>query len=157
MGTRVTAVLVTTVAVLAAGAASGSAAQRAEPRTSKLTLRIVTTALNVVDVGAAGRTPGDIVIENDDVTRNGRPFGTAQITCFVHSGDLLNGKAECSGTFYLPKGQLETQGGAASLNGSISGAGAVTGGTRRYHAVRGSYAFATAPDGTRTIRFRLVR
>jgi len=157
MRTKVTAVLVTTVAVLAAGPASGSAAQRAKPRTTKLTLGIVTTTLSVVDVGAPGSSPGDIVIENDDITRNGKPFGTAQITCFVHAGDLLNGKAECSGTFYLPKGRLETQGGAASVGGSISGAGAVTGGTRRYHAVRGSYAFATAADGTRTIRFRLVR
>jgi len=97
------------------------------------------------------------VIEDDDITRRGRPFGTAQITCVAHSGDLLNGKAECSGTFYLPKGQLETQGGAASVNGAISGAGAVTGGTRRYHAVRGSYSFNSTTATSRIIKFRLTR
>jgi hypothetical protein len=145
-----------TVAVFAAVATTASAGRAAKPRKQTLTLGIVTTALNVVDIGAAGSSPGDIVIENDDVTRNGKPYGTARFTCSVHSGDLLNGRAECYGTFYLPKGQLETQGGATSVNGAISGAGAVTGGTRSYHAVRGSYAFATV-GMERTIKIRIKR
>src|SRR4051794_21647361 len=153
MDTRVPAVLVVTAAVLVAGGAPASA----KSRTTKLTLGIETKSLAVVDVGAAGASPGDLVIEQDDVTRAGKPFGTAQITCIAHSGDLLNGRAECSGTFYLPKGQLETQGGAASTNGMISGAGAVTGGTRRYHAVRGSYSFTSTAATSRVIKIRLTR
>jgi len=158
MGSRVSAVLATTVAVLLIGGASAAgAAKTAKPRTTKLTLGIVTKALSVVDTGPAGPSPGDLVIEGDDLTRNGKPYGTAQITCVAHSGDLLNGTAECTGTFYLPKGQLETQGGAVSVNGAISGAGAVVGGTRRYHAVRGSYSFNTTTGADRIIKFRLVR
>ena len=157
MGSQVPAVLATTVAVLSVGGASAWAAETAKPRTTKLTLGVVTKALTVVDIGPAGSSPGDLVIEDDDITRNGKPFGTAQITCVAHSGDLLNGKAECSGTFYLRTGQLETQGGAASVNGMISGAGAVTGGTRRYHAVRGSYSFKSTAATSRIIKFRLTR
>jgi hypothetical protein len=143
--------------VLLAGGSAAGAAKPAKVRTTKLTLGIETKALTVVDTGQPGASPGDLVIEDDDVTRGGRPYGTAQITCVVHSGDVLNGKAECTGTFYLPKGQLETQGGAASVNGAISGAGAVVGGTRRYHAVRGSYAFTTTSATSRSIRFKLAR
>ena len=157
MGSQVAAVLATTVAVLSAGGTSAWAAETAKPRTTKLTLGIVTKALSVVDIGPAGASPGDLVIEDDDITRNGKPFGTAQITCVAHSGDLLNGKAECTGTFYLPKGQLETQGGAVSVAGAISGAGAVAGGTHRYHAVRGSYSFNTTTGTDRSIKFKLVR
>src|SRR3954447_18988666 len=157
MDPRVPAVVVVTAAVLVAGGATASAKSTAKSRTTKLTLGIETTSLTVVDVGAAGASPGDLVIEDDDITRGGRPFGTAQITCVAHSGDLLNGKAECTGTFYLPKGQLETQGGAVSVNGAISGAGAVTGGTGGYHAVRGSYSFKSTTATDRIIRFKLVR
>jgi hypothetical protein len=154
---RLSAVLATTSVVLAAHAAVGSAAQPPKSRAAKLTLGIVTRSLNVVDVGPTGASPGDMVIESDGVTRNGKPFGTAEITCFLHSGEILNGRAECFGTFYLPKGQLETQGGARSVNGAISGAGAVTGGTRRYHAARGSYSFNTTTGTRRIIEFRLAR
>src|SRR3954451_17961956 len=155
MDPRVPAVVLVTAAVLVAGGSAASAKGTATSRTTKLTLGIETTSLAVVDVGSAGPSPGDLVIEDDDITRGGRPFGTAQLTCVAHSGDLLNGKAECSGTFYLPKGQLETQGGAASVIGMISGAGAVTGGTRRYHAVRGSYSFNSATATSRITKFRL--
>src|SRR3954454_14716651 len=157
MDSRVPAVLAVTAAVLVAGGAAASAKETAKSRTTKLTLGIDTKALAVVDVGAAGASPGDLVIEDDDITRGGKTFGTAQITCVAHSGDLLNGKAECSGTFYLPKGQLETQGGATSVNRMISGAGAVTGGTRRYHAVRGSYSFTSTAATSRIIKIWLTR
>jgi hypothetical protein len=155
MSLKVPAVLAATAAALAAGAAVTSAGQGGGAAQKTLTLGIVTTSLTVVDTGVTGSSPGDIVTEVDDVTRGGKTVGTAQIACTAISGDLANGRAECSGTFYLGKGRLETQGGAASDNGAISGAGAVTGGTGRYHAYRGSYTFA--PTGqTRTIKFKLV-
>jgi hypothetical protein len=78
-----------------------------------------------------------MVLEAHNLTRQAKPFGGAQITCVALAGDLLNGRNECTGSFYLPKGQIQTQGGAKSVNGSISGAGAVSGSTARYHGVRG--------------------
>jgi hypothetical protein len=155
MGSRVPVVLTAAVAALAAGAASASAGTPG--KRARLDLTIQTQKITVVDTGPAGASPGDIVLEADALTRAGKAFGTAQITCIAHAGDLLNGSAECTGTFYLPKGQLETQGGARSMNGAISGAGAVTGGTGRYHGVRGSYAFRTTSAASRSIRFKLIR
>ena len=157
MGSRATALVAATAAVLVPGGAVASAAGPGKPRSTRLDLQIETQKLTVVDTGPAGSSPGDLVLEADALTRDGKPFGTAQITCVAHAGDLLNGRAECTGTYYLPHGQLETQGGATSVNGAISGAGAVTGGTRRYHGVRGSYAFRTTTGTTRAIRFKLIR
>ena len=69
MDPRVPAVVVVTAAVLVAGGAAASAKGTAKSRTTKLTLGIETTSLAVVDVGSAGASPGDLVIEDDDITR----------------------------------------------------------------------------------------
>jgi hypothetical protein len=157
MGSRVSAVVAVTIVALVVGGAVAFGGNSGKSRTTRLTLQIDTQRLTVVDTGPTGSSPGDMVLEADNLTRRGKPFGTAQITCVAHAGDLANGSAECAGTFYLPKGQIETQGGAKSVNGSISGAGAVTGGTRRYHRVRGSYAFHTTTGTTRVLRIKFVR
>jgi hypothetical protein len=157
MGSRVPAVAAVAVAVFVAGSALASAGDSDESDTTRLTVEIQTQKLTVVDTGPSGASPGDLVLEQDNLTRRGRPFGTAEITCVAHAGNIANGRAQCSGTFYLPKGQIEIQGDAKSVDASVSGAGAVTGGTRRYHGVSGSYAFETTTGTDRVIRFELTR
>ena len=157
MGSRIPAVAAVTVAVLVAGGALAVAGGSDGSRTTRLTVQIETQRLTVVDTGPTGNSPGDLVLEQDNLTRDGRPVGTAQVNCTAHAGSLVNGSAQCSGTFYLRKGRLQTQGDARSVNGSVSGAGAVTGGTGRYFGVRGSYEFDTTEGTTRRIRFKLIR
>jgi hypothetical protein len=155
MGSRVSTVVAVTVAVIVSGGVVASAGDSDRSRTTRLTIQVETQRLTVVDTGPNGSSPGDMVIEADNLTRQGKRFGTAQITCIAHAGDLANGRAQCAGTFYLPKGRIQTQGDARSVNGSVSGAGAVTGGTGRYRGVRGFYAFHTTMGITRAIRFEL--
>ena len=157
MGSRVPAVLGASVAVLVAGAVAASAGDSDRSRTTRLTVQVQSTSLSVVDTGATGASPGDMVLDDVDVRRGGRRIGTGQFTCVAHAGDLLNGHAQCTGTVYLAHGRIETQGDARSNNGVLSGSGAVTGGTARYHGVRGSYSFRTTSDTERTLRFRLIR
>jgi hypothetical protein len=157
MGPRISVVVAMSVVVLGASGGVASARNFHKSRTTRLAVRIETQKLTFVDTGPPGSSPGDMVIEQDNLRRRGKPFGTAQVVCIAIAGDLANGSAQCSGTFYLPKGQVETQGSAESVNGSISGAGAVTGGTRSYRGLRGSYAFHTVTGTTRALRFHLVR
>jgi hypothetical protein len=145
--------VVATITAVLTGAGGGVALAASH---KKLTVELRTDRLTVVDTGTTGPTPGDMVIEDDTALIEGKPAGTASFTCIAHSGDLLTGNGECSGTVYLKKGQLETQGYARSTNGAISGAGAITGGTRRYEGVRGSYRFSTASTtGNRILKIRL--
>lgn len=157
MGARISIVVVASVAMFGASGAVASGRNFHKSRTTQLAVRIETQKLTFVDTGPPGSSPGDMVIEQDNLTRRGKSFGTAQVVCIAIAGDLANGSAECSGTFYLPKGQVETQGSAKSVNGSVSGAGAVAGGTRSYRGVRGSYAFHTITGTTRALGFSLVR
>jgi hypothetical protein len=157
MGSRTPAIAAVTVAVLVAGGALAVAGGSDRSRTTRLTLQIETQKLTVVDTGPTGSSPGDLVLEQDNLTRDGRPVGTAQATCTAHAGSLVSGSAQCSATFYLRQGRLQTQGDARSVNGAVSGAGAVTGGTGRYLGVRGSYEFETTEGTTRLIRFTLIR
>jgi hypothetical protein len=157
MGSRVLFVVAVAVVALISGGVVASAGDSGRGSRTSLTLQIDTQKLTVVDTGPSGASPGDLVIEADNLTRDGRPVGTAQLSCVAQVGSLANGEAQCSGTFYLPGGQLETQGDARSVNGSVSGTGAVTGGTRRYQGVRGSYEFDTTTGITRVIRFKLMR
>jgi hypothetical protein len=157
MGSRVLFVVAVAVVALISGGVVASAGDSGRSSTTSLTLQIETQKLTVVDTGPTGASPGDMVLEADNLTREGRPVGTAQLTCVAQVGSLANGEAQCSGTFYLAGGRLETQGDAKSVNGSVSGAGAVSGGTRRYQGVRGSYAFDTTTGITRVIRFKLTR
>ena len=156
MRRRIPVVVAVSVAVLVASGGVAFGRNSHTSRTTQLALRIETEKLTYVDTGPPGPSPGDMVIEQDNLTRRGKPFGTAQVVCIAIAGGLANGSAQCSGTFYLGKGQIETQGSAKSVNGSISGAGAVTGGTRSYLGIRGSYAFHTVKGTTRALRFSLV-
>lgn len=156
MRLHVPALAAVTVAVLVAGGVAASAGGASKSKNTRLTVQVKTKTVTLVDTGPAGASPGDMALEDDTVTRQGQPFGTAQFTCIAHSGNLLNGNAECTGTLYLPNGQIETQGGVTSTNGFIKGAGAVPGGTRRYHGVRGSYTFHATSPTTRVIQFKLI-
>jgi hypothetical protein len=157
MGPRISVVVAVSVAVFGVSGGVASARNSHKSRTTQLAVGIETQKLTFVDTGPSGSSPGDMFIEQDNLTRRGKPFGTAQVICIAIAGGLANGSAQCSGTFYLPKGQVETQGSAKSVNGSISGAGAVTGGTRSYRGVRGSYVFHTVTGTTRALRFSLLR
>lgn len=157
MRSRVLVVLAVVIAALVSGGVAAFAGGSDRSGGRSLTVQIETQKLTFVDTGPTGFSPGDMIVEEDNLTRAGNPFGTASVTCIAHEGNLVNGSAQCSGTFYLPKGRLQTQGDAKSLNGSISGAGAVTGGTGRYEGVDGAYAFDTTTGTTRVLRFELLR
>src|SRR5947209_2759330 len=149
MGPRISVVVAVSVAALVAGGGVASGRNAHKSRTTQLTVRIETQKLTFVETGAPGPSPGDMVIEQDNLTQRGKAFGTAQVVCTAIAGGLATGSAQCAGTFFLPKGQVETEGMAKSVKGSVSGAGAVTGGTRSYRGVRGSYAFHTVTGTTR--------
>jgi hypothetical protein len=110
MGSRISVVVAVIVAVLVASGALAFGGNSHMSRTTRLAVQIETQKLTVVDAGPTGSSPGDMIVEEDNLTRQGKSFGTAQITCIAHAGGLANDSAECSGTFYLPKGQIETQG-----------------------------------------------
>jgi hypothetical protein len=154
MSRRISVVVAVSVAVFVASGGVVSARNSHRSRTTQVAVRIETQKLTFVDTGSSGSSPGDMVIEQDNLRRRGKPFGKAQVICIAIAAGLANGSAQCSGI--LPKGQVETQGIAKSVNGSVSGAGAVTGGTRSYRGVRGSYVFHTLTGTTRALRFSLV-
>lgn len=87
-----------------------------------------------VDIGAAGRTPGDmeisrVLLYNTQIRQ--RPIGHGQLVC-IYTGDNFR---NCDGTFVLPAGKLVVSGGLI-YRGLYDLA--VTGGTGLYSNVRGS-------------------
>jgi hypothetical protein len=87
-----------------------------------------------VDVGAPGRTPGDMEISRDQLynTRiRSKPIGHGQLVC-IYAGDNVS---NCNGTFVLPAGKLTVSG--ILIYRSLYDL-AVTGGTGLYSNVRGT-------------------
>src|SRR4051812_25026543 len=99
MGLRAPVATAVIVAVLVPSGAAAAGGKPHKSRTTRIAVQIETQRLTVVDTGPTGSSPGDMVLEGDNLTRQGKPFGTAQISCIAFAGDLANGSAECSGTF----------------------------------------------------------
>ena len=92
------------------------------------------TQFSRVDVGAAGRTPGDmeisrVLLYNTRIRQ--KPIGHGQLVC-IYIGDNFR---NCDGTFVLPAGKLVVSGGL--IYRSLYDL-AITGGTGLYSNVRGS-------------------
>jgi len=93
-----------------------------------------------VDIGAAGRTPGDVLVIthllfNKRITP--KPLGHSEALCtFLGRGDVLGaGSSSCSVTFFLPKGRIMASG---VIHSRLFYELAVTGGTGLYNNVRGT-------------------
>jgi len=144
---------------LAAGAASVASSDTAArpPAVKRLTLLSKTVKFTVVDTGPVGPSPGDLVLKDDTLLRNGREVGQDRFTCVAHEGDVVNGIADCTGTLMLRGGQLHTQAGASAEGGRLSGAGAITGGTGRYSGARGELKFESTTGTDVEIRITLIR
>jgi hypothetical protein len=138
-----------------AGVALGATASpdaRSEGATIRLTA--VRTASRTVDVGAHGRSPGDLEIASDLVYDRGTPpsrVGSAQTLCTYLGGNARS----CSARYVLPDGQIEAVG---VIQHRLIYELAITGGTGLYDNARGDLVVTAL--GRRPMRellvFRLV-
>jgi hypothetical protein len=118
--------------VLLVPATSGTQPGLKGPGIIRITSR--ETRFTRVDIGASGRTPGDLEISRGQLynTRiRQRPIGHGQLVC-VYAGDSVR---NCNGTFVLPDGKLTVSG--ILIYRSLYDL-AVTGGTGLYANVRGT-------------------
>jgi hypothetical protein len=113
----------------------------ADAGTGPATIRItnVQTKLTTVDVGARGRSPGDLEIVaqslyNTRVTP--APIGHADVLCTL----LTRTKRSCTATYALPKGNIVTSG---VIDSRLIYEVAITGGTELYDNARGSLVVTT--------------
>jgi hypothetical protein len=125
----------------AIAAAAAYAVASAVAGTGPGTIRItnVQTKLTTVDVGARGRSPGDLEIVaqqlyNKRVTS--RPIGRADVLCTL----LARTTMSCTATYQLPKGNIVTSG---VIDSRLIYEVAITGGTELYDNARGSLVVTT--------------
>ncbi len=151
-------VAVLAVLVLALGGAAAATDGSAKPRKPvKIAFLDVADEFEFVDVGAAGQSPGDLfVFENDLRNRaDTRTIGRFLATC---TALVTPGLASCRGTIQLEGGNVEV---ATAIDFNAGGPilAAVTGGTERYRFVRGQLRLSeeTSPgvrEGTLELRLR---
>jgi hypothetical protein len=115
-------------AVLLFGAVIGSAAVDNVHRSTTFTVVQTITSMHVPPDGI---TPGSTITFTADVTAKGRPVGTAQAACVIVAGTA----AQCQGTTFTRRGQIQAQGPIDIAN--PSGTVAVVGGTGTYESVHG--------------------
>jgi hypothetical protein len=135
---------------LAVAAAAGGSPTLTGPGTIRVTDKLVKRIH--VDGGFRGRGAGDLdfyreLLYNRGITPS--PIGHSDITC-TSTG---TGSANCSGTYFLPKGKIMVAGVLASR---LFYELAVIGGTRLYENARGTLT-ATALGGTSTHEFLIFR
>ena len=137
-------------------AALAVAAPFAEAGTGPATIRItnVQTKATTVDLGARGRSPGDLEIiaqslYNTRVTQ--QPIGHADILCTL----LAKTSQSCTATYELPKGRIVTNG---VISSRLIYEVAITGGTELYDNARGSLVVTTTALSPRrqVLLFRLT-
>ena len=146
----------TLIAIAAAGGALAVVAAAGSSRTliAPGTIRVTDTLVKHthVDVGPGGRGAGDIdfyreLLYNRGITPS--PIGHSDIMC-TKTG---TGSANCSGTYFLPKGKIMVAGVLASR---LFYELAVIGGTRLYENARGTLT-ATALGGSPRHEFLLFK
>src|SRR4051794_17065031 len=115
-------------AVLLFGVVSGSAAVKHRDRARTFTVVQTVTSTHMP---AGGISPGSTITFTADVAAKGRPVGTAQAACVIVAGT----SAQCQGTTFTPRGQIQAQGPIDVANPSSTVA--IVGGTGAYKNARG--------------------
>jgi hypothetical protein len=115
-------------AVLLFSVVSGSAAVNDANHTITFTVVQTTTSMHLPPDGIS---PGGTITFTADVTARGRPVGTSQAACVIIAGTA----AQCHGTTFTGKGQIQAQG-PIDIAKPLSTV-AIVGGTGAYKAARG--------------------
>jgi hypothetical protein len=115
-------------AVLLLGVVSGSAA--VNHAGSARTFKVLQTTTSM-HVPAGGVSPGSTITFTADATVRGRRLGTSQAACVIVAGT----SAQCQGTTFTDRGQIQAQGpiDVAKPSSTV----AIVGGTGAYRTARG--------------------
>jgi hypothetical protein len=115
-------------AVLLFGVVSGSAAVNDADSATTFTVIQTTTSMHLPPDGIS---PGSTITFTADATAKGRPVGTSQAACVIVAG----ASAQCQGTMFTRRGQIQAQGpiDIASPSSTV----AIVGGTGAYKSARG--------------------
>ena len=114
-------------AVLLLGVTSGSAAVSSAESATTFTVIQTTTSMHLPD----GISPGSTIAFTANVTAHGRPVGTSQAACVIVAGT----SAQCQGTTFTRRGQIQAQG-PIDIS-KPSSMVAIVGGTGAYKSARG--------------------
>ena len=128
MRRNVTSAAGAAAAVLLFGVVSGSAA--GTNAGSATTFTVVQT-ITSMHLPPGGVSPGSAITFTADVTARGRAVGTSQAACVIVTGT----SAQCQGTTFTRRGQIQAQGAIDIAN--PSGTVAIVGGTGAYKTARG--------------------
>jgi hypothetical protein len=127
-----------------------------------LRIDIITKATainNIVDIGPAGLSTGDLYVFSDDVFFAGDPatkVGRADGRCTLIDPSPSSARFGCTIITSLPKGAITTEGTLINVPGTTS-TGAVTGGTGEFRNARGEGVLHLGPpQGPHQVTFRLV-
>ena len=146
------------VSASASGTAGGPPAGTAS---NPLRIDIITKATainNIVDIGPAGFSPGDLYVfsegvffASDPATKIGRADGRCTLI------DPSKARFGCTIITSLPKGDITTEGTLINVPGSPPSTGAVTGGTSAYRNARGEAVLRLGPpEGPHQVTFQLI-
>jgi hypothetical protein len=115
-------------AVLLFGVVSGSAAVNRANGWRTFKVLQTTTSMHLPPGGVS---PGGTIAFTADATVRGRPFGTSQAACVIVAGT----SAQCQGTTFTDRGQIQAQGPIDIAEPSSTVA--IVGGTGAYRTARG--------------------
>jgi Dirigent-like protein len=115
-------------AIVLFGVASGSAAVNNAESATTLAVIQTTTSMHVPPDGI---TPGSTITFTANVTAQGRPVGTSQAACVIVAGT----SAQCQGTTFTRRGQIQAQGPIDIAKPSSTVA--IVGGTGAYKSAHG--------------------
>jgi hypothetical protein len=126
--------LVGSAAVILVAAAFSVPQAPALTRPGTVTLSATTKVHTFIDVGARGRSPGDVdvyrfVLYNKRI--QARPLGHGDMVCTTVTGSTQH----CNATYFLPRGELVVSG---VIGSRLIYVVAVVGGTDLYNNVRGT-------------------
>jgi hypothetical protein len=121
-------VVAATAAVLLFGLVTGSAAVNHAHRATTFKVLQTTTSMHLPP---GGISPGSAITFTANVTATGRAVGTSQAACVIVASTL----AQCHGTTFTAKGQIQAQG-PIDIAKPLSTV-AIVGGTGAYKTARG--------------------
>lgn len=150
MVSRITITIAAAGGALAVAMTAGASGTLTGPGTIRVTDTLVKHIH--VDAGTHGRGAGDLDFYREQLFNRGitpEPIGHSDVMCTATG----TGSANCSGTYFLPKGKLMVEGVLASR---LFYELAVVGGTRLYENARGTLT-ATALGGSPRHEFLIFR
>ena len=143
-----TAVLGTALAVVAVGAA-GSEGKHGSAKT--LSFQGKDASGQLIDIGAEGLSPGDLVVIKSTLVSKGKEVGRVDSICTMTQTPP---RARCSATSVLPEGDISTAG--ILLNPTQPHTEAITGGTGRYKRARGTSRITPVETGRDDVTFKVI-